>query len=59
MGARKPPEWEARISLYRNGRRVQIGDAFGDHPDTVLYVASVDLERWAQDHPESSTEADR
>ena len=59
MGERKPPEWEVRISMYRNGRRVQTSDAFGDYPDTALYAAESDLERWAQEHPESSQAVDR
>lgn len=52
MGSRKPPRWEVRISVYRNGRRVQTSDALGDHPDTALYDAHNDLERWTEYHPE-------
>ena len=62
MSRRKRPEWEVRISVYRNGRRVQVGDALGDYPDTALYDAHNDLELWAERHPESaarSEEADR
>lgn len=48
------PRWEVRISVYRKGRRVQISDALGDHPDDALYNAHNDLERWAEAHQESS-----
>jgi len=45
--------WEVRISVYRNDRRVETNDAFGDTPEQALYNASNDLERWAQAHPEN------
>lgn len=45
--------WEAKISMYRNGRRVEISDAMADTPELALYNAHNDLERWAQTHPES------
>lgn len=51
--------WEARISMYRNGRRVEISDGMGDDPESALYNAHNDLELWAQSHPESSGEGDR
>jgi len=59
VSPRKPPQWEVRISVYRNGRRVMISDAFGDYPGEALYVAHNDLELWAQAHPESARQEDR
>lgn len=56
--SRKPVEWEVRISVYRNGRRVMTSDALGDDPDSALYAAHNDLELWAQDHPESRANRD-
>lgn len=50
---RKHPEWEVRVSVYRNGRRVHTSDALGRFPETTLYDATNDLELWAEDHPES------
>ena len=52
---KKNTVWEVRISVYRNGRRVKVSDALGDHPDTALYDAHNDLELWAEGHPESAT----
>ena len=37
-------EDEARISIYRNGRRIDISDARGDSPTAALYMANNDLE---------------
>lgn len=37
-------EYEARISIYRNGRRIEISDARGDSPTAALYAAHNDLE---------------
>ena len=51
--------WDARISMYRNGRRVEISDAMGDNPKDALYNAMNDLMRWAEDHPESQVEVSR
>lgn len=46
-------EWEVRITVYRDGKKVKTSDALGDTPETALYAASNDLERWAQAHPDS------
>lgn len=37
-------EYEARISIYRNGRRIEISDAKGESPTGALYLANNDLE---------------
>lgn len=50
------PNWECRISMYRNGRRVEFNDAMGDNPKDALYTAMNDLMRWAEDHPDSAPE---
>lgn len=50
--------WEAKISLYRNGRRVEFNDALGDTPTEALYNAHNDLERWAEAHPESKPQGE-
>lgn len=37
-------EYEARISIYRNGRRIEVSDAHGSSPTEALYFAHNDLE---------------
>lgn len=49
----KPDEWEVRITVYRNGLKVNISDALGNSPASALYAAHNDLERWADEHPAS------
>lgn len=49
-------EWEAEIKLRRNGRLVEMERALGSTPEAALYNVHNDLERWAQDHPESQLE---
>ena len=46
-------KWEAKITMYRNGRKVEFNDAMGDDPEEALYNAHNDLELWCQAHPES------
>lgn len=36
-------EYEARISIYRNGRRIAFNDALSDSPSGALYAAQNDL----------------
>ena len=47
-------DWEVRISVYRNGRRVKIIGALGDTALDALTTAHNDLELWAQDPPRRS-----
>ncbi|MFE6966856.1 hypothetical protein ACFVAJ_17230 [Agromyces sp. NPDC057679] len=47
-------EWEVDIKVRRNGRLVERSLARGDRPETALYSAHNDLERWAQAHPENT-----
>lgn len=42
-------KYEARISIYRNGRRIEFNDALGGSPSEALYNAHNDLERWADE----------
>lgn len=49
-------EWEADIKVRRNGRLVRREISRGHTPESALYFASNDLERWAQSHPENDTE---
>lgn len=42
-------EYEVKISVYRNGRRIDLGDSLGDSPTEALYGASNDLELRLQD----------
>lgn len=44
MGAATLAEYEARISIYRNGRRIDFNDARGETPTAALYNAHNDLE---------------
>jgi hypothetical protein len=48
-------EYEVKISVYRNGRRITFNDALGDTPSSALYRASNDLEneleRYETDRP--------
>ena len=43
-------EWEAKITIYRNDRRVRFFDAFGDSPKGALWNATTDAELWAEDY---------
>jgi hypothetical protein len=52
-------EWEAKITLYRNGRRVHFNDAHGESPTAALYTAHNDIELWAEAHPESDSNSER
>jgi hypothetical protein len=46
-------EWEAEIKIRRNGRLVEWERSLGSTPEEALYAVHNDLERWAQDHPDS------
>lgn len=43
-------EYEARISIYRNGRRITFSDAKSEAPTDALYFAHNDLELELQDY---------
>ena len=43
-------EYEARITIYRNGRRIDFNDAHASSPTTALYLANNDLELRMQDY---------
>jgi hypothetical protein len=45
-------EYEARISIYRNGRRIDFNDAHGSSPTAALYAAHNDLELAMQRYEE-------
>jgi hypothetical protein len=47
-------EWEVRITVYRNGRKVQTGDALGDTALFALDSACNDLSRWAEEAEDDS-----
>lgn len=44
MPRRLENEYEARITIYRNGRKITHSDAHGDSPTWALYAAHNDLE---------------
>ena len=48
-------QWEVKISLYRNGRRIEFFDALGDSPKEALWNATTDAECWADDREAMST----
>lgn len=43
-------KYEARITIYRNGRKITHSDARGDTPSWALYSAHNDLERELDDY---------
>ena len=46
--------WEAKISIYRNGRRIEFFDALGDTPKGALWNATTDAECWADDYEQET-----
>ena len=46
--------WEAKISIYRNGRRIDFFDAQGDSPEEALWNATTDAECWADDYEQET-----
>lgn len=48
-------EYEVKVTVYRNGRRISFNDALGDSPTYALYAATNDLElemqRYELDRP--------
>ena len=47
-------EWEVKISIYRNDRRVEFFDALGDSPKGALWAATTGAERWVDDYEEGT-----
>lgn len=41
--------WEVKISIYRNGRRIEFFDALDEKPKAALWNATTDAERWVND----------
>lgn len=56
MGKRKPAEWETRISIYRNGRRVEHFEWIGFTPSEAVFLATADASRAASDYQEEHPE---
>lgn len=44
------PEYEARITIYRDGDEITFSDATGDTPSWALYAAYNDLENELKDY---------